>query len=180
MSGILNKFRHSEEQTAFPTGTQYNTVSQQQYRSTEAPIVHETVNAPIIQETVRNDTMIEVQPVIHREVDHNVVHHIEKHITEPAAPSMAGTYQKNALVTQTVHTNVINEIQPVIHRERVVQVAERVEEHHMERVVEPTIHTHEVTYETVNAPVPIYGQSTMGSTNVNATSTTKHGLFHRH
>ena len=200
MSGILNKFRRSGSynngayvagQPGYNTVNSYsNGVSTQQVNSVEAPIIQQRVNAPIIQETVRNDRVVEVQPVIHRSVDHNVVHHIEKHITEASAPAMGGTYQRNPLVTQTVHTNVVNEIQPVIHRERVVPVAERVEQHHMQRVVEPTVHTHEVIYETVNSTVPTYGRSYgtaaapgvgyAGNSGPTATRSTKHGLFHRH
>jgi len=112
------------------------------------PIVHQTTHvvAPIVQETVRNDRIVEVQPVVHREVDKNVVHHIEKHYSE-VAPSQAGMVERAPIVQQEIHTNVVNEIQPIIHRERVVPVVERAEQHLTEHVVAPTIHTHEVVYE---------------------------------
>lgn len=61
-----------------------------------------------MQETIRQDRIVEVQPVIHREVDKNVVHHIEKHITEGPAPSMGGVIERPPLVEQRVVTNVIN------------------------------------------------------------------------
>ena len=158
------------------------------------------VHAPVVQETVRNDRLVEVQPILHREVDKNVVHHIEKHINEPRAPSMGGVVERNPLVQQQVHTNVVNEIQPVIHRERVVPVAERVEQHLQQRIVEPTVHTHEVVYE--NAPLGGSNLSTVNNINnglplnqgglnqglnqgglnqgVLPTEQHKHGLFHRH
>lgn len=72
-----------------PAGT-YNTVNQQQaLNSVEAPIIQQRVkyailiinhyyklanvlnSAPIIQETVRNDRVVEVQPVIHRSGNQN-------------------------------------------------------------------------------------------------------------
>eukprot|EP00026_Physarum_polycephalum_P017643 Phypoly_transcript_18941.p1 GENE.Phypoly_transcript_18941~~Phypoly_transcript_18941.p1 ORF type:complete len:117 (+),score=12.14 Phypoly_transcript_18941:136-486(+) len=67
-----------------------------------------SASAPLVQETVRNDKITEVQPVLHREVDKNVVHHIEKHIAEPRAPSMGGVIERNPIVEQQVHTNVVN------------------------------------------------------------------------
>lgn len=136
------------------------------------------VHSPVVEETIRNDRVIEVQPVIHREVDQNVVHHIEKHIQEPHAPNMGGVVQMNPIVEQQVYTQVVNEIQPVIHRERAVPVTERIEQHLTQRVVEPTVHTHEVVYE--NAPIG----GVIGGSGVILPSTyseqPKHGLFHRH
>jgi len=140
------------------------------------------VHAPIVQETVRNDRITEVQPVLHREVDKNIVHHVEKHINEARAPNMGGVVEKNAIVEQQVHTNVVNEIQPVIHRERVVPVTERVEQHLSQRVVEPTIHTHEVIYD--NTPLQPGMTAPLGTqqqTNLQgAEHEKKHGLFHKH
>ena len=196
MSGLLNKLTHhnsagANTHSTVSSGTTLNS-------SVEAPIIQQRtiVDAPIIQETVRNDRIVEIQPVLHREVDKNVVHHIEKHIQEPHAPSMGGVIERNPLVQQNIHTNVVNEIQPVIHRERVVPVTERVEEHLMQRVVEPTVHTHEVVYEsapmnnnlnlnsnssysTVNNTAPLAG-APLGTSNTSATHSSKHGLFHRH
>jgi hypothetical protein len=154
MSGIIDKLTHRHHKdTATPVATTTTAapISSQTYSETttlQQPIQHATthVAAPIVQETVRNDRVVEVQPVVHREVDQNVVHHIEKHYHE-AAPSMAGVVERQAVVQQQVHTNVVNEIQPVIHRERVVPVVERSEQHLTQHIVQPTIHTHEVVYE---------------------------------
>ena len=164
MSGLINKIKHAGHHD-------HSVASSNTLNSDTNTSQRTVVDAPIIQETVRQDRVLEVQPVVHREVDKNVVHHIEKHIQEPSAPSMGGVIERNPLVQQNVHTNVVNEIQPVIHRERVVPVAERVEEHKMQRIVEPTIHTHEVVYE--NAPM-----SSSSSSSLDAEK--KHGLFHRH
>eukprot|EP00026_Physarum_polycephalum_P010501 Phypoly_transcript_10665.p1 GENE.Phypoly_transcript_10665~~Phypoly_transcript_10665.p1 ORF type:complete len:196 (+),score=29.45 Phypoly_transcript_10665:617-1204(+) len=149
------------------------------------PILERTiVGAPVIQETVRTDRVVEVQPILHRNVDHNIVHHIERHIQEPAAPPMGGVYERNPIVEQTVQMNVVNEIQPIIHRERVVPVSERVETHLMERVAEPTVHTHEVVYEVSNTTYANQNAYAPGTTNAYGQTTNagthKKGLFHRH
>ena len=161
----MNKIKHAGHHD-HSTVASSNTLNSAETNTSQRTVV----DAPIIQETVRQDRIVEVQPVVHREVDKNVVHHIEKHIQEPRAPSMGGVIERNPLVEQNVHTNVVNEIQPVIHRERVVPVAERVEEHLTQRVVEPTVHTHEVVYENVAAPIDTSS----------ITAEKKHGLFHRH
>eukprot|EP01111_Echinosteliopsis_oligospora_P001547 TRINITY_DN122_c0_g1_i1.p1 TRINITY_DN122_c0_g1~~TRINITY_DN122_c0_g1_i1.p1 ORF type:complete len:186 (-),score=45.96 TRINITY_DN122_c0_g1_i1:211-768(-) len=116
------------------------------------------VNAPIVEETVRTDKVVEVQPVIHREVERPVINHIEKHINEGAAPSMSGTVQMAPVVETHTHTHVINEVQPIIHREVAAVQVDRVEEHQTQRVVEAPIHTHEVVYENAAAP-GVYSQT---------------------
>lgn len=63
--------------------------------------------APIVQETVRQDRVVEVQPVLHREVDKNIVHHIEKHSFE-SAPSQGGVIERQPIVEQQMHTSVVN------------------------------------------------------------------------
>jgi len=107
--------------------------------------IHSTVAKPaIVDERVRTDRLVEVQPIVHREIEQARVHHVEKHITEAPAPQMGGVVKMAPVVQQTVHTNVIEEVQPVIHRERAIQQVERVQEHITEHVVAPTQHTHEV------------------------------------
>eukprot|EP01111_Echinosteliopsis_oligospora_P014369 TRINITY_DN53_c0_g1_i16.p1 TRINITY_DN53_c0_g1~~TRINITY_DN53_c0_g1_i16.p1 ORF type:complete len:676 (-),score=260.98 TRINITY_DN53_c0_g1_i16:52-2079(-) len=99
------------------------------------------VKPAIIDETVRTDTFIEVQPILHREIDQQRIHHVEQHITERAAPSMGGTVKLAPIVQETVLTNVIEEVQPIIHREVATRSVERVEEHLTERVAAPVVHT---------------------------------------
>lgn len=170
---VVGSNTHHTQTNVLNTQT-INTVNTQQ--TTAVPVVERTaVNAPIIQETVRQDKIIEVQPVVHREVDKNVVHHIEKHIQEAPAPNMGGVVEKQAIVQQNIHTNVINEVQPIIHRERVVPVTERVEQHLTQRVVEPTIHTHEVIYE--NAPSTYSTQTTYQGLNYAYSGASAHPTY---
>jgi len=145
MSGILNKFHHSSNRN---TGNLSNS-SELPMSATNSGVTQQNtiMNAPIIQETVRQDRVVEVQPVLHRSLDRNIVHHVEKHIHEPAPPTMQQTVQRAPLVQQEFHTNIVHEVQPVIHRERVVPVVERSERHMMERVDGGTVHTHEVVFE---------------------------------
>lgn len=63
--------------------------------------------APIVQESVRQDKVLEVQPILHREVDKNIVHHIEKHTVE-RAPSQSGVIERQPIIEQNLHTNVVN------------------------------------------------------------------------
>eukprot|EP01111_Echinosteliopsis_oligospora_P014371 TRINITY_DN53_c0_g1_i19.p1 TRINITY_DN53_c0_g1~~TRINITY_DN53_c0_g1_i19.p1 ORF type:complete len:200 (-),score=40.22 TRINITY_DN53_c0_g1_i19:220-819(-) len=118
-----------------------------------APAVHTTgaplnvagaqhvVKPALVDERVRTDRLVEVQPIVHREIEQPRVHHVERHITEAPAPSMAGVVKMAPVVQQTVRTNVIEEVQPVIHRERAIQQVERVQEHLTERVAAPAVHT---------------------------------------
>lgn len=61
-----------------------------------------------MEEKVRTDRVIEVQPVIHKEVEQPVVHHVEEHVIEPAAPNVGGTYRNAAIVDEHVHTRVVD------------------------------------------------------------------------
>jgi len=111
-------------------------------------VQHETIVKPaIVQETIRTDRIVEVQPVIHREVDQTTVHHIEKHITEAPAANRGGVVQMAPIVQETVRPHVIDEVTPVIHREIATTQVERVEEHQTQRVVAPTQHTNQVVFE---------------------------------
>lgn len=127
---------------------------------TELPLTmdHKTVVVDaLVEETVRKDRLVQVQPVIHQEVEKEEIHHIVKHINEAPAPSVAGTVTLKPVVQEHVHTHVIEEIHPVIHREIVVQEVERVEEHITEHIVAPTKHVQEVIYEKEVAPVHVHG-----------------------
>jgi len=191
MSGILNKFRRSNSginnsggiSQGYNQGQQQQQGYQQGYNTVnnvEAnPILERTVvGAPVIQEHIRNDRIVEVQPVLHRNVDQTVVHHIERHIHEPSAPNQGGAvYERNPIVQQSFHTNIVHEVQPIIHRERVVPVSERVETHLMQRVAEPTIHTHEVVHET--SPIS-YAQTGYGVQGQQADGHRNRSIFRRH
>jgi len=125
----LHRSNKDEKEASSPT----NTVS------------HETVTQPaIIDERVRVDKVVEVQPVVHREIDQPVIHHVEKHITEAPAPNMGGVFRAAPVVEESVHRHVVEEVQPVIHREVSVPQVQRVEEHITEHVAAPSINTYEV------------------------------------
>jgi len=149
LSGIMNKLHLKKGQA------QTSTLNNSTEMPAHGPLAagpgyvqqNTVVSAPVIQETIRQDRVIEVQPVLHREVDRTVVHHIEKHIQEAAAPNMGGVIERAPLVQEQIRTNVVNEIQPVIHREIAVPVVERQEQHLSQRVSGDTIHTREVIYE---------------------------------
>lgn len=59
-------------------------------------------------EKIRTDTVVEVQPIVHREIEQPVVHHIEQHIQEPAAPYVGGTYHNTPIVDEHLKTHVID------------------------------------------------------------------------
>lgn len=61
----------------------------------------------IVDEKVRVDKVVEVQPVIHREIEQPVVRHVEQHIVEPAAPNVGGTVKKAPIIEEHVHTTVV-------------------------------------------------------------------------
>lgn len=145
--GMLNS--GSVLNTSTPLTTSNTIQNPSQYATTH-------ISAPIVQETVRNDRVVEVQPVLHREVDQNIVHHIEKHYHEHA-PTQGGVIERQPVVQQQIHTNLVHEIQPIIHRERVIPVVERTEQHLTQHIVQPTIHTHEVVYERGSYNQGLYG-----------------------
>jgi len=122
---------------------------------TQDGTTHETIEKPaIVEEKVRVDRVVEVQPVIHREVDQPIIHHVEKHIVEAPAPNMGGVFRAAPVVEEHVNRHVVDEVHPVIHREVAVPQVERVEEHIVERVSAPPVHTHERTDEVRTAGAP--------------------------
>eukprot|EP01111_Echinosteliopsis_oligospora_P016397 TRINITY_DN67_c0_g1_i1.p1 TRINITY_DN67_c0_g1~~TRINITY_DN67_c0_g1_i1.p1 ORF type:complete len:223 (-),score=50.60 TRINITY_DN67_c0_g1_i1:88-675(-) len=123
--------------------------------STLEPIYETTtVRAPVVQETVRTDKIVEIQPVVHREVERPIINHIERHIAEPAAPHLDRTVGLAPVVETHVHSTVINEVQPIIHREVANVQVNRVEEHLTERFVEAPIHTSSVQYASSSSSLP--------------------------
>lgn len=105
----------------------------------------ETIVKPaLVDVTTRQERVVEVQPVIHREVDTSEIHHVEKHSYEKVASHLAATHTNQPIVEETVKPHIINEVQPIVHREVPVINVEHVEQHITERVVEPAIHTKQV------------------------------------
>jgi len=127
-------------------------VTEQQLAVQQQEFAQQTTTLqPIVQETIRQDRVVEVQPIIHREVEVPMVNHIERHITEPAPMSRAASIQHGAIIEERVHNRVVNEIQPVIHREIAVPQVEQVQQHYVERIVATPQHTREVVYEQIPA-----------------------------
>jgi len=109
------------------------------------PAVVEThVHPTIIQQTSRPEKIVEVQPVVHREIDAPSVHIVERHSYEQIPSTNPGVITNQAIVQETVHPRVIEEIQPVVHRDVPAPFIERVEQHVTERVVQPTTMTKDV------------------------------------
>jgi len=102
------------------------------------PIVETHMHPTIVEQTTRPEKIVEVQPVIHRDVDHTQVHLIQQHSYQTAPPLGPGVITKPTIVQETVHEHIINEVQPVLHREVPVPVLEQVQRHTTEHLVAPT------------------------------------------
>jgi len=143
--------------------------------STIAPAVVETHMHPtIVQQTMRPERILEVQPVVHREIEKPEVHIVEKHMFERVPSAGPGVITNAPLVQETVHPKIVEEIQPVVHREVPAPFIERVEQHVSEKVVIPTTTTKEVINDTtVRQPGMAAGgpammqQTTTTTTNTN-------------
>jgi len=109
-----------------------------------APTVETHVHPTIVQQTSRPEKIVEVQPVVHREIDAPQVRVIEKHLYETVPSTGPGMITKQAIVEETVRPHIIEEVQPVIHREVPAPFVERVEQHVTEHLVRPTTTTKEV------------------------------------
>lgn len=117
------------------------------HTKTYAPIVERHMNPTVVDQTVRKETVVEIQPVIHRMVEEPEIHVVEKHIYEKVPAMGPTTITKQAIVEETVKPRIIEEIQPVLHRDVPAPFIKHVEEHITEHEVRPTIHTREVLEE---------------------------------
>jgi len=113
----------------------------------EMPVVETIVKPVIVEETFRPEKILEVQPVIHREVQVPEVHHIEKHIYEKVEATGSHVVTNKPIVDEVIKPHIIEEVQEIIHRELPAPFVERVEEHISEVEVMPTLHTKEVICE---------------------------------
>lgn len=102
------------------------------------------VRPTIVEEVQRAERLVEVQPIIHREVEAPEVHVIEKHIYETVPSTGPSIINKPAIIEETVRPRIIEEVHPVVHREVPQPFIERVEQHITERIVQPTTMTKEV------------------------------------
>ena len=140
----LEKVEEHKKETVVAPTQHTNAVEEKKGRISEITHDKDAIVKPIIMdEKVRTDKVIEVQPIVHRQIDQPVVHHIEQHIQEPAAPFVGGTYHNKPIIDEHLKTTVVDEVQPVVHKEKAIRKLEKVEEHLKEHVVAPTEHTHD-------------------------------------
>jgi len=141
------------------------------------PAVVEThVHPTIVQQTSRPEKIVEVQPVVHRQIDAPQVHVIEKHMYETVPSTGPNVITKGAIVEETVRPRIIEEIQPVVHREVPAPFLERVEQHVTEHIVQPTTTTKQVLNDTTVRPVGLAAGGPMQQTTQTTTTTTSQPL----
>jgi hypothetical protein len=133
----------------------------------EKPIIETIVKPVIVEETFRPEKIVEIQPVIHREIRAPEVHHIERHIYEKVEAQGPHVVTNKPIIEETIKPVIVQEVQEIVHRELPAPYVEKVEKHVSELEVMPTLHTKEVilekeevvkadlVVETVPAPVAI-------------------------
>jgi len=105
-----------------------------------APVIEQTIIRPVIvQESLRIDRVQELQPVITRHIDQPIVHTIETHVFQPAAP-ISETVTLAPIVSEIVHAHIINEVQEVLHKQVSRIEVEKIEEHKTEYVEMPALY----------------------------------------
>lgn len=117
------------------------------HTTTRAPIIETHVRAPIVEQTTRINKVVEIQPVIHREIDAPQVRVIEQHSYERAALAGPAVINRAPIIEETLKPQIIEEIQPVLHREVPAPFVERVEQHITENVTAPAVTTKQVLSE---------------------------------
>jgi len=105
-----------------------------------APVIEETIIRPVIvEESLRIDRVKEVQPVITRHIDQPIVHTIESHVYQAAAPR-SETITLAPIVSEIVHPHIVNELQEVLHKEVSRVEVEKIEEHKTEYLNMPPVY----------------------------------------
>jgi len=112
-----------------------------------APIIETVVKPTVIEETVRRDKVVEIQPIVHRQVDAPEVHHIEKHVYEKVPPSGPSRIVKQAVIDETIQPRITEEVKTFVHREVPAPYIVHEEQHIKEHLVRPVVHTSEVRKE---------------------------------
>jgi len=130
-------------QQTYQQPIQYQQPQYQQFQQQQFP-VETHVRPTILELQNRPERQVEIQPIIHREVDAPEVHVIEKHIYERVPSAGPSVINKPTIVQETINPRIIEEIQPVVHRQVPQAYVERVEQHITEHVVQPTVMTKEV------------------------------------
>jgi len=145
------------------------------------PAVVEThVRPTIVQQTTRAERIVEVQPVVHREIEAPQVHVIEKHLYETVPSTGPNVITNRPIIEETVKPRIIEEIQPVVHREVPAPFFERVEQHVTEHITQPTTMTKEVINDATVRPVGVAAggiplQQTTTTTTTATTAPAGHG-----
>jgi len=114
------------------------------HSTTAAPLLESHTRATVVEQTSRPERIVEVQPVIHREIDAPEVHVIEKHLYEKVPSTGPNLVTRQTIVEETVRPKIIEEIQPVVHRSVPAPFIEHVEQHVSEHVTQPVVSTKEV------------------------------------
>jgi len=140
-----------------------------------AATVETHIRPTIVEQTTRPERIVEVQPVIHRDIEAPQVRVIEKHVYETVPSTGPSTITRQAIVQETVKPRIIEEVQPVIHREVPAPFIEQVQQHVTEHIVRPTTTTKEVMNDPTIRPVgvsagaPLQQQTTQTTTtNINS------------
>lgn len=113
----------------------------------DKPIIETVIMPVIVEETFRPEKIIEVQPVIHREIRAPEVHHIERHVYEKVEASGSHVVTNKPIIEETIKPVIVEEVQEIIHRELPAPFVEKVEKHITEVEIMPTVHTKEVILE---------------------------------
>jgi len=133
-----------------------------------APPVVQNVTLPtVIEQTARPERIVEVQPVVHREIDQPQVHLVERHSYESVASTAPAVINCTPIVEETIRPRVIEEVQPVVHRSVPAPFIEHVEQHTTERIVQPTVVTKEVLNNTQVTSVPAVAAGGIPPTSTN-------------
>jgi len=131
--------------TTYPAGTSTFPAGTAHTQTVVAPPVVETHTRPtVVQQTTRPEKIVEVQPVVHREIEQPQIHVVERHSYETVPSTGPSVLNRQPIVQETVRPRVIEEVQPVIHREVPAPYIEHVEQHISEHVVQPTVVTKDV------------------------------------
>jgi len=145
--------------------------------TTAAAVTESHTRSAIVEQTTRAEKVVEIQPIVHREVEAPQLHVIEKHTYETVPSNAPSMITKQAIVQETIRPTIREEIQPVVHQSVPVTFVEKVEQHTSERVIQPTISTREVLVDElphfVQAPVTVTtAQQQTAPVSVTTTTTT--------
>jgi len=109
-------------------------------------VVEHVVKPTIVKESFHPEKIVEVQPVIHREIQAPEVHHIKKHVYEKVEVEPT-VFTNQPIIEEVIKPHIVEEVQEIVHRELPAPFIEKVENLTEEVEIMPTIHTKEVIRE---------------------------------